>query len=340
MLTPVELGLTEIDDELRRRVEAAILDHGTCGQPWLDTGMRPLLTRPGKRLRPALVFASAACGPQQDAQSTVALAASVELMHLSSLIHDDLMDEASARGGTPALHVTRGRDAAILGGDHLLSAGGRLASTVSAAATVVWHQGYLDLVAGQVLETANRYRLDTRMEEYLAAINGKTSALMRTSCQLGGLCAGLDDVRVAALATYGDAFGMVFQLVDDLMDVVSTAQLWAKPVRLDLPNGVYTAAVLAALNDPRSGLSDVLGLDMTEEDIDRAHHYARCDGVPVVLELIEEYVLRAESALELLPDTPSRTRLAVLPRLYASRAVESRVAPEHLRWIRATSAAR
>lgn len=340
MLTPAELGLTAVDDELRRRVEDTILEHGTCGQPWLDTGMRPLLTRPGKRLRPALVFASAACGPVQDSAALVALAASVELMHLSSLVHDDLMDEAPARSGLPTLHVTRGRDAAILGGDHLLSAGGRLAAGVSANAAVAWHQGYLDLVAGQVLETANRYRLDTRMEEYLAAINGKTSALMRTSCHMGGLCAGLDEVRVDALAAYGDAFGMVFQLVDDLMDVVSTAQLWAKPVRLDLTNGVYTAAVLAALNDPRSGLSGVLGPDMTDEDVDRAHHYARCDGVPVVLELIEEYVLRAEGALELLPDTPERARLAVLPRLYASRVVESKVAPEHLRWIRATSMAR
>ena len=339
MLTPGELGLAAVDDELRQRVEDTITGHGTCGQPWLDIGLRPLLTRPGKRLRPALVFASAACGPEQDTASAVALAAAVELMHLSSLVHDDLMDEAPARGGVPTLHVTRGRDAAILGGDHLLVAGGRLAATVSAEASLVWQQGYLDLVAGQVLETANRYRLDTRMEEYLAAVNGKTSALMRTSCHLGALCAGLDEVRVDALATYGDAFGMVFQLVDDLMDLVSTAQLWKKPVRLDLPNGVYTAAVLAALSDPRSGIADVLGPDMTDGDVDRAHHHARCDGIPVVLELVEEYVRRAESALELLPGSEARDRLAVLPGLYASRAVESKVAPEHLRWIRATSVA-
>lgn len=339
MLTPVELGLAAVDDELRQRVEDAILAHGSCGQPWLDTGMRPLLTRPGKRLRPALVFASAACGFRPDQTALVACATSVELMHLSSLVHDDLMDDAPARGGLPTLHETRGRDAAILGGDHLLSAGGRLAATVSAEAALTWHQGYLDLVAGQILETANRYRLDTRMDEYLAAVNGKTSALMRTSCRLGALCAGLDDAQVSALAAFGDAFGMVFQLVDDLMDAVSTEQLWTKPVRHDLPNGVYTAAVLAALDDPRSGLRDVLGADMTDEDVSLAYGFARSDGVPVALELIEENVLRAESALELLPETPARTRLAALPRLYASRAVESKVAPEHLRWIRSSSLA-
>jgi heptaprenyl diphosphate synthase len=339
MLTPVELGLSAVDDELRQRVEDTILAHGSCGQPWLDTGMRPLLTRPGKRLRPALVFASAACGPKQDVQALVGAAASVELMHLSSLVHDDLMDDAPTRSDLPTLHVTRGRDAAILAGDHLLAAGGRLAAMVSAEAAQAWHQGYLDLCAGQIRETANRYRLDTRMGEYLAAVNGKTSALMRTSCLMGALCAGFNDAQVNALALYGDAFGMVFQLVDDLMDVVSTAQLWTKPVQLDMPNGVYTAAVIAALNDPRSGLRDVLGPEMTDEDVARAYDHARCDGVPVAVELIEEYVQRAENALERLPDTPARTRLAVLPRLYASRAVESKVAPEHLRWIRSASMA-
>ncbi|TWP46967.1 polyprenyl synthetase family protein [Lentzea tibetensis] len=339
MLTPVELGLAAVDDELRRRVEKTILANGSCGQPWLDTGMRPLLTRPGKRLRPALVFAAAACGPRFSECDAIACAASVELMHLSSLVHDDLMDDAASRGGLATLHVTRGRDAAILGGDHLLAAGGQLAARVSAAAALAWHQGYSDLCAGQIHETANRYRLDTRMDEYLAAVSGKTGALMRTACRLGALCAGLSEVQVAALATFGDAFGMVFQLVDDLMDLVSTEQLWTKPVGLDLSNGVYTAAVLVSLANPASELSALLRPEMSAADVERAHECARRDGVPFVLELIDEYVALAERVLEVVPDSPARARLVAMPRVYALRAVETKVAREHSRWIRPASVA-
>lgn len=329
--------LAEIDPGLRQRVEETILEHGSCGLPWLDTGLRPLLTRPGKRLRPALVFAAAACGPAPGEQDMVACAASVELMHLSSLVHDDLMDGAISRGGRPTLHFTHGRDAALLGGDHLVAAGGQLAAQVSADAARAWQQGYRDLCAGQIRETANRHRSGQHLDEYLASVRGKTGALMRASCLLGAQCAGLDDAQVAALGRFGDAFGMVFQLVDDLMDVLSTEQLWTKPVQLDVPNGIYTAAVLSALGAPGSALRNLLGRAMSGVDVERAYEHARADGVAAALDLLERYIAGAERALAPLPDSPARTRLAAMPRGYAFWAISTKVAPEHARWVRLPS---
>ncbi|QUQ65527.1 polyprenyl synthetase family protein [Kutzneria sp. CA-103260] len=328
-----DLGLTMTDSAVKERLESTIAVAGRCGVPWLDAGMRPLLTRPGKRLRPALVFAAAACGPDVDTDAAVNCAASVELMHLSSLIHDDLMDESVSRSGVPTLHVTVGRDAAILGGDYLLAAGARLAAEVSAVAARAWSGGYEDLCAGQAREMANCYRIDTTLDEYLAAVQGKTAALTSLACRLGGLCGGLSEPETDALADFGDAFGMVFQLVDDLMDLVSTEHLWTKPVRQDMVNGVYTAGVLAALARPQSPLRDLLGERMTPEQVDTAHEYALDIGATATLDLIDDYVGRAESALGVLPASTARARLSGLPRRYVLGVVESKVAPVYRRLV-------
>jgi heptaprenyl diphosphate synthase len=330
MVPAIDLGVAVTDDLLKQRLESTIADAGRSGVPWLDAGMRPLLTRPGKRLRPALVFASAACGPAADMPAAVNCAASVELMHLSSLIHDDLMDDAATRSGVPTLHATIGRDAAVLGGDFLLAAGGRRAAEASGEAAGLWSRGYQDLCVGQARETSNRYRVDTTIPEYLAAVRGKTAALMSLACRLGGLCGGLTGPQVGALADFGDAFGMVFQLVDDLMDLVSTEQLWAKPVHQDMVNGVYTSSVLATLADPRSPLRDLLGEKMNPTQIGQAHDYARAAGVAVTLDLIDDHVGRAEIAVEALPLSAARARLAALPRRYVRGVLASKVAPAYL----------
>ncbi|GGU83054.1 geranylgeranyl pyrophosphate synthase [Lentzea flava] len=336
MLTPAELGLAVVDEEAGRLVEQRIASAGVCGQPWLDSALAPLLARPGKRLRPALVFAAAACGSNQDFRALVDCAASVELMHLSSLIHDDLMDSAAMRSGMPTLHVSIGPDAAVLGGDHLFAVGGSLAAGVSQQAALAWHRGYADLCAGQIRETANRYRVDTTVGEYLAAINGKTAALMRTSCELGALCGGLDDSVVAALGRFGEAFGMVFQLVDDVMDIVSTEQLWRKPVQQDLANGVYSACVLMALGRPDSELHHLLAGDMSAEAIDRANRCAAAEGMRETLSLLERHVRMAETALDALPCSAASAHLLAAPRRYVAGVLERSVAPEHRELIRSS----
>ncbi|HEY4460154.1 MAG TPA: polyprenyl synthetase family protein [Pseudonocardiaceae bacterium] len=331
MLTPTALGLTALDPALSVHLEATIAAAGGCTEPWLDGGLRPLLARPGKRLRPALVFAVAACGPETDKVAAINCAASLELMHLSSLIHDDLMDEADTRGGLPTLHKSIGPGGAIVGGDYLLAVGGGLAAEVSAQAAVVWQRTYADLCLGQASETANRYRTDTTTADYLAVVRGKTAALMSAACRLGALCGGMAPAHVEACAEFGEAFGVVFQLVDDLMDVFSTDELWAKPVAQDVPNGVYTACVLAALDlatdDDGGRLRDLLGPAMTAAEVDRVYDHVRRVGIDFAVDLIDRYADRAREALGALPPSLRIATLAELPKRYLRTVVRSKVDP-------------
>ncbi len=323
-------GLTAVNPALAERLESTIAAAARCASPWLAGGLRPLLARPGKRLRPALLFATAACGRAMDRAAAVKCAASLELMHLSSLIHDDLMDEADTRGGLPTLHKSIGPAGAIVGGDYLLAIGGRLAAEVAADAAVVWHQSYADLCLGQACETANRYRVDVTTDEYLAAVRGKTAALMRAACRLGALCGWLRPAEVDAFTEFGEAFGMVFQLVDDVMDVFSSPDLWAKPVEQDVPNGVYTPCVLAAFDDRLPGgtrVRDLLGPTMAAHDVRRVYDHVRGAGVAAALVLVDEYVARAESALSRLPASLAVESVAELPRRYVTSVVRSKVDP-------------
>jgi heptaprenyl diphosphate synthase len=329
MLNPAGFGLTLADDSLPERLESAIAAAGHCSEPWLGSGLDPLLGRPGKRLRPALVFASAACGESPDMSHAVSCAAAVELIHLSSLVHDDLMDEADSRSGMQTLHASRGPEAAILGGDYLLASSARLAATVSSTAADVALEAYADMCLGQSRETANRYRAETTLDDYLLAVNGKTAAVMRASCRLGGMCGGMRPADVNALASFGESLGMVFQLVDDLMDVVSTEELWGKPVEHDMANGVYTVCVLAALQTPSSALRALLGPDMTREQVAEAYAYARRLGVPTAVALIDHYVRGAAAAMATLPASAARDELAELPRRYVTGVVGKRVDPRY-----------
>ncbi|MGW1024826.1 polyprenyl synthetase family protein [Streptomyces sp. NPDC002577] len=339
MLNPARLGLTLPDGTLPERLETAIAVAGRCPEPWLDSGLRPLLSRAGKRLRPALVFAAAGCGTSADMAMAVSCAAAVELIHLSSLVHDDLMDDADSRGGISTLHASRGSEAAVLGGDYLFAAGARLASAVSAVAADTCVEAYADMCTGQARETANRYRTDVTVDEYLLAVNGKTAAVMRASCKLGGLCGGLPDDQVEALASFGESLGMLFQLVDDLMDVVSTEQLWNKPVEHDLANGVYTVCVLAAMREQPGRLRALLSADMTTARVSEAYSCARQYGVPTAMELIEQYLRAADSAMEALPASPARSQLAALPGRYVASVLERRVDPRYRTLLAAGGAA-
>ncbi|GAA3777192.1 polyprenyl synthetase family protein [Streptomyces phyllanthi] len=339
MLNPARLGLTLPDETLPERLETAIATAGHCPEPWLDSGLGPLLTRAGKRLRPALVFAAAGCGTAMDLAKAVSCAAAVELIHLSSLVHDDLMDDADSRGGVQTLHVSMGLEAAVLGGDHLMAAGGRLASAVSAAAADTCLEAYADMCTGQARETANRFRTDVTVDGYLHAVNGKTAAVMRASCKLGGLCGGLPDTQVDALARFGESLGMLFQLVDDLMDVVSTEQLWSKPVEHDLANGVYTVCVLAAIRQQPVRMRALLGPGMTPEQVSEAYALARQYGVPTAMDLIERYLREADRAMAALPSSPARSQLAALPRRYVTNVLERLVDPRYRTLLAAASAA-
>lgn len=322
-----------ITSSFRARFEELLLSTVRTRVPRLDAELGRLLRRPGKRVRPALVRSAAECGPVPDMGAAVTCAAAVELLHQSSLIHDDLMDDTSYRGREPALHVSLGAGGAVLGGDYLVAAGGGLIAEIGTEAVRVWHEAYARMCVGQAGETSNRYRTDATVEDYLAAISGKTAALIRAACHLGGLCAGLPGPQVRALAEYGELFGLVFQVVDDLMDVLSTPELWGKPVQHDARVGVYTMPVLVALRDRGDALRKLLD-GAPAMPVDRVYAMVRDAGTGPTLELLDDYVTRAHDALAVLPPTPARDRLATLPRQYLDDVLAHRVPEAHRELVR------
>jgi heptaprenyl diphosphate synthase len=316
----------EIDAPRRDEFESLLAASAHSSVSWLNTLLVRLLRRPAKRLRPALVLAAADCGPRPDKAAALACAAAVELVHQSSVVHDDLMDEAGFRGAEPALHVVDGPAAAVLAGDFLVAAGGRAALGVSAEAAMVLQQAFLAMCDGQARETANQYRVVT-VAEYLSTVRGKTAALIRASCQLGGLCGGLDPRPTAALAGFGEAFGMLYQIVDDLMDVVSTPDLWGKPVEHDVRRGVYTLPVLIAARDP--ALAALLGPDASDAGLRAVYEAARSHAVVPTVNAVLDWAARARVALDRLPPSAARDDLGALPLMYATAVLTGRVADRH-----------
>jgi geranylgeranyl pyrophosphate synthase len=315
---------TDLDEALTQRLDDLVLGAARSPVPWLDAELGRLLKRPGKRIRPALVLAAARCGPEVDIPTALICAAAMELLHRSTLVHDDLMDEAPFRGAEPTLHQTSGLAGALLGGDYLFGAGGRLIARVSLEAGAVWHDAYVDLCDGQARETANRYRAGTP-EEYLHTIEGKTGALIRAACQLGAMCGGLPEPEVRALAQFGACFGMVFQLVDDLMDVASTTALWGKPVQHDAMQGIYTLPVLAAAD--REGIA--LGPDLPDTAIASVYAAARRQALGPAIAASYGWADRASAALATVRPSPALNPLRRLPEAYVTSTLTNRVDPAH-----------
>jgi geranylgeranyl pyrophosphate synthase len=310
-------GTMRIDPSLRDKFDLLLESAVRSAVPWLDSALTRVLQRPSKRLRPALVLAAAECGRRPDLSAALTCAVAVELLHQSSLLHDDLMDEASFRGDQVTLYTSNGAAGAVLGGDYLLAAGGRLIASIGSEAALVWHEAYRRMCEGQARETGNLFRLAT-VEEYLETVHDKTGALIGAACQLGGLC-GLDSAAGGTLKSFGEAFGVVFQVLDDLMDVLSTPELWGKPIEHDVAHGVYTLPVLFA--------ADLLGPDLT--DISTVYDNARAVGVRPTVATAYEWADRASATLSDLAPSAERDALAVLPQRYVNSVLTRRVASQH-----------
>lgn len=210
----------------------------------------------GKRLRPLLVLAAAYSGsPERDRAIRSGIV--VELLHLASLIHDDVMDEAPRRHGLTSANARMGNVRAVLAGDYLLSRALTTACELGAAEGTLAAATFTSLCDGQARESAALFDPGRTASAYYAAIEGKTAALFAASCRLGAMAGGLEEAATDALTEYGRQAGLAFQLVDDLLDLTSTSGAMGKPAGHDIAEGVYTLPVLYALAE-RPSLADLL----------------------------------------------------------------------------------
>jgi geranylgeranyl pyrophosphate synthase len=288
----------------------------------------------GKRLRPLLTIVAAATGDTFD-DRVVDAAAAVELVQVGSLVHDDILDDADTRRGRPTINAVEGVNHAVLAGDYILARAAELAAGVSQEAARLLAAALSDLCEGQVLEMRDAYDPARTVDAHLASVHGKTAALFECACRLGAHCAGLGDEAVAALGRFGLAFGMGFQVLDDVLDLIGDAQRLGKPTGNDIASGVYTLPVLAALQGPTGDeLLDALGRgtaspDATDApDVDRALDLVRRSGtIAEALAAADRYGDEARRAVQHLDQTTVGEGLAHLPRTYATWALATLMDP-------------
>jgi heptaprenyl diphosphate synthase len=312
---PALLDLPSLADDLTR-LEEALRASVTSSDPFLGEVAGHLIGAGGKRLRPALTLAAAATGGGGTTDAVLQGGVSVELVHLGSLYHDDVMDEAASRRGVESVNARWGNLVAILAGDFLLARASEIAAALGPEVAGLLAHTIGRLCEGQVSELQCAYSVDRSEDAYHRSIEGKTAALLSTACRIGGLTAQLDRPAVEALTAYGRALGMVFQIRDDVLDVVGTEEELGKPAGNDLVEGVYTLPVLRALHDPDAGpeLRPLLGKRLDEPERDKARAIVRAsDGVPQSLAVARGYAEEAVTALAPLGESPVAAGLARLP---------------------------
>lgn len=215
-----------------------------------------LLAAGGKRLRPALVvMAHHSCAGELVTESLIDVAAAVEVMHMASLVHDDVIDETRQRRGVSTANARWGNKLSVLGGDFLLAKTFRLLGTVADIDVIrVISQAAVVMTESEVLQAARGGSITLWESNYWNIIRDKTASLMSACCQCGAVLAGADEDARNALAQYGIHLGLAFQVMDDILDISGSPSRTGKAVGTDLSHGKFTLPVLLALQHADSGV--------------------------------------------------------------------------------------
>jgi heptaprenyl diphosphate synthase len=273
------LSLSYLPEDLTR-LEPELVTAAKSGDEFLDQVTTHLITAGGKRLRPGLALASATAGRRPASREDLLGGVAVELVHLASLYHDDVMDEATMRRNVETVNARFGNLVAIVAGDFLLARSAEIAASLGTEIAGLLANTLARLCEGQVREVRSAFSLHRTEEDYFSTISGKTAALMSTSCRIGALTGGLNRRAVEALSVFGRCFGMLFQLRDDILDVIGTERELGKLPGQDLAEGVYTLPVLFALKERESGpeLAALLGQPLGPPERDKAREIVASSG--------------------------------------------------------------
>ena len=332
---PATLALPVTDDalaaRLRTRMETVekLLDGHVEGRTaYVTEAARHLLAAGGKRFRPLLVLLASETGEHPDSDDVLTAACVVEITHLGSLYHDDVMDEADLRRGADSANARWDNLVAILTGDFLFARSSELTSRLGADAVRIQAETFTRLVEGQIMETVRPADGEDPLEHYLEVVAGKTGSLIATSARYGARFGGASREVEEALAAYGEIVGSAFQLSDDILDIASETDESGKTPGTDLREGVPTLPTLMAQaacrgsSDPADvRLLELLSGPITDDaDVEEALGLLRAH--PAMDEARAYVVARATEAkalLEVLPETPVRTALEAFADLVAVR---------------------
>jgi heptaprenyl diphosphate synthase len=281
-----------------------------------------LIAAGGKRFRAMLVLLSGYFGDPTDPR-LIGGSVAIELVHLATLYHDDVIDEADARRGAPSANMRWDNTVAILSGDFLFARASEISTDLGTEVCRLLARTIAVLCDGQIREVDSSASVEQPESNYLQIINRKTASLIATSCRLGGLLSEATPEHNDVLDEFGDALGMAFQLSDDIMDITASQLELGKEPGSDMRLGVYTLPVLHSLahSDRREELTRLLAHGAPDgERLDRALEIIRGDGsIDHARQAVAREVARAVGLAESLPAGPAQHALVQLARFLAHR---------------------
>ncbi len=295
----IALGENELREQLCSEVDLV----QSIGLHTLNAG--------GKRLRPALVTLSAAAtGNDYDANRTRRLGTCMELIHMATLVHDDVIDEAKTRRGVPTAASVFGNTAAILSGDVMLAKAMRILALdgdleiIQRVSSVV-----VDLAEGETLELSHRGNLYLSKEEYFEVLRRKTATFIECCCAVGAMAAKAEDFKGHALESFGLSIGMAFQIADDLLDYCGDSKSTGKPKLADFQEGCATLPLIELIEKSDSPKTDELaghfGKALTELEGQKIYNLISQSGAFRSAEVeAMKFVTEAKDALNQLPNSP------------------------------------
>lgn len=296
------------------RLESELSSAVLSDDPFLNEIASHLVGAGGKRIRPTLTLASALAANGVITPQVIQGAAAVELVHLASLHHDDVMDEAASRRGVESVNARWGNLIAVVTGDYLLAKAAGIAAGISQEIAQLLAATLADMCAGQVLEVKSGFDLGRSQEQYFAAISGKTASLMATSCHIGALVSGASPDLTASLTELGHCFGMIFQLRDDIFDLLADETSLGKTPGQDIVEGVYTLPIILALADSKhsTALGELLRDPARAADVSSINRLLLVSGaMEASYGSIERFLARARE-IAISVGTPSALELADL----------------------------
>jgi octaprenyl-diphosphate synthase len=309
--------LAEVEDEFKKNLQSEVPLISKIGEHLLLSG--------GKRFRPTILLLSAKlCGYKGRRQ--IHVASVIEFIHMATLLHDDVVDDAELRRGNASANSIWGSEASVLVGDFLLSKSFclmvddgdlRILETISSATT--------RMAEGEIQELMRTSDLSLTEEEYLSIVANKTASLISATCQIGAILAGVDGKKEQALADFGMNLGIAFQCMDDTLDYTSTEKRFGKEIGIDLQGGKMTLPLIHALRTcspaERKGLSEVILSETVDEQafLSVVNLITKVGGIEYTLGKAREYVAKAKGYLDCFRLSREKTALLAMANYVVER---------------------
>lgn len=309
------------------QIETALKANLTPYLELVSQTARHILFSGGKRLRPLLMILSARLCDYRGADDKM-FACIFEYLHAATLLHDDLVDDAELRRGKPAAHLKWGHETAVLVGDFLLARGLSIAARTGSLKVIeIISEITENMSQGEIHQLQNKGNLSLTESDYLEIIRRKTAILIQGACRVGAVVAGANEIKEAALSTYGYNVGLAFQMADDLLDYLAETRILGKQVGMDLKEGKLTLPIIIALkaasSRDRQFMEKIIrDRDFTSGDFDKlVAILKRYDGIRYTRQLATEKVAEAARALRVFAAGNTRQLLEDIANYALARSV-------------------